>query len=713
MKKFTEIGQFRNVIREVKTNHDYQGKDENGDAIYLHTSPYPVLKFRGTVKSHGTNSAIVKYKNALEFVEKDNSLNTVFEFQSRERILGTEGDDDNCGFMKTMLTKDYRKLFEGIEFNNYCAIYGEWCGCFPYKTPILLSDGITMTIGKIVKQKLNVEVLTYNKETGNLEAKKVINWYQNGKTDKWLKINVKRRKRGGKSTGFIVTPNHKIFVKENNNLIEKFASELNIHDKVLVHGNILTHNIKQFLMGTLLGDGSFSTKRNIQLSHSDDDQKFYNDFIENNLNHLFTKPHTYKSGYGSNMKTFISKAFSEIEDLYNKMYKNKKTKQATIEYLNKLSPLALATWYMDDGSLIIHNKKGRQYRCAIHCQGFGENNVKLIASWFNSRGYFCNIVTENKNNKEKGAGIAFTFEGASSFLYTIAPYILESFNYKLPEILQKIEKVSWWKHYLNEYDQSLVEAVIENIEEYFPTEEYLKNKYDIEVEDNHNYFANRVLVHNSGIQKGVAVSELPKTYIIFAIKIDDVYQDIKNFKHLKIEEENIFNILQFPTFSIEIDFNNPDLSQNILVELTTAVEKECPIGKYFGISGTGEGIVWEYVNSNERYIFKVKGEKHQNSKVKTLTTVNTEEIQNIKAFVDYAVTENRLLQGVDKMKELGLSIDTKTTGDYLRWVYNDVIKEESDTIAANGIDVKKIGSAVSEKSRIFWFNYLNTHLNEK
>lgn len=49
MKKFTEIGQFRNVVRAVKTNHDFKGIDENGNAIYLHTEQYPILRFRGEI----------------------------------------------------------------------------------------------------------------------------------------------------------------------------------------------------------------------------------------------------------------------------------------------------------------------------------------------------------------------------------------------------------------------------------------------------------------------------------------------------------------------------------------------------------------------------------------------------------------------------------------------------------------------------------------
>jgi len=195
-------------------------------------------------------------------------------------------------------------------------------------------------------------------------------------------------------------------------------------------------------------------------------------------------------------------------------------------------------------------------------------------------------------------------------------------------------------------------------------------------------------------------------------RVDGLYKDMSNFAHIKNEDQLIFNILQFPNFEIDINFNRPELSINILSELTNNVEKECTVGKYFDVSGTGEGIVWEHINDNKRYIFKVKGEKHQVSKVKTLTTVDIEEIENIKSFVDYAVTENRLTQGIDKMRELNIPIIDKSTADYLKWVYNDVIKEESDTIEKNNINIKKIGKAISAKARIFWLNYLNTNFDE-
>ena len=43
-------------------------------------------------------------------------------------------------------------------------------------------------------------------------------------------------------------------------------------------------------------------------------------------------------------------------------------------------------------------------------------------------------------------------------------------------------------------------------------------------------------------------------------------------------------------------------------------------------------------------------------------------------------------------------------GDFLRWIVNDVIKEEQDTIIENQLDPKKINSAISNKARLWFFN---------
>lgn len=218
-----------------------------------------------------------------------------------------------------------------------------------------------------------------------------------------------------------------------------------------------------------------------------------------------------------------------------------------------------------------------------------------------------------------------------------------------------------------------------------------------------------------GIQSGVAISQLPKMFVIFGLKIDDIYYDIDNYHWMhdvekEMNDNGIYIITQFKHYEMDIDFNKPEMVQNRLGELTLEVEKQCPVGKYFGVEGVGEGIVWRYINNDKYYIFKVKGEKHQSSKVKTLAPVDIEEIENINKFIEYAVTENRLKQGIDKMVELGHPLETKSTGEYLRWIFNDIIKEENDTIIKNNINIKKIGSAISNKARVYWLNYLNNNV---
>lgn len=206
------------------------------------------------------------------------------------------------------------------------------------------------------------------------------------------------------------------------------------------------------------------------------------------------------------------------------------------------------------------------------------------------------------------------------------------------------------------------------------------------------------------IQKGVSIGGLPKMFVVFGLKVDDEWLDCKLVPTRP--SLRIFNIEQFPTFDVEIDFNSPELIQNTIIEKTIAVEEECPVGSYFGVSGVGEGIVFTCVDMPDLK-FKSKGEKHSASKVKTLASVDVESVQGIKDFVEYACSENRLAQGITYLKENGLEVSQKSTGDYIKWVANDILKEESDTILANKIDFKKAGGFIAAKARAYLFNNLD------
>lgn len=218
------------------------------------------------------------------------------------------------------------------------------------------------------------------------------------------------------------------------------------------------------------------------------------------------------------------------------------------------------------------------------------------------------------------------------------------------------------------------------------------------------------------IQKGVAINGLDKMFVIFDIKRsyetteqgDNVYSNIEEIKTLRSTDNRIYNIYDFKTYEIDIDFNNPAEVQNKIIEMTIEVENECPVGREFGKIGIGEGIVFSHLNEDgSKFRFKSKGEKHSSSKVKTLASVDPEKINSVKEFVEYSVTENRLSQGVEKVFGIGGELDIKRMGEFLKWIVSDIMKEEQDTLKENKLEPKDVTSAISNKGRTWLLTEIN------
>lgn len=221
-----------------------------------------------------------------------------------------------------------------------------------------------------------------------------------------------------------------------------------------------------------------------------------------------------------------------------------------------------------------------------------------------------------------------------------------------------------------------------------------------------------------GIQSGVAVGEIDRFFTVFGIRVGD---EVDSSGHLvgwlpnhmirdvKLPSSRIFNVHDFQTFSLGLNVARPDLAVKRLEELTLEVERECPVGKFFNVEGVGEGIVWtpilQYLAGSPQSWFKVKGQKHSVTKVNKLVSIDTEKLANIYEFVEYAVTDNRLEQG---LQEVGL--DIKTVGSFISWVSRDIIKEEGDTLEASGLTMKEVGKYVAHKARTFYLDKIGEDL---
>ncbi len=88
-----------------------------------------------------------------------------------------------------------------------------------------------------------------------------------------------------------------------------------------------------------------------------------------------------------------------------------------------------------------------------------------------------------------------------------------------------------------------------------------------------------------------------------------------------------------------------------------------------------------------------------------LAAVDIEKVNSINEFLDTVITENRLNQAVEVVKHTaGVSeLGSPQIGDFIRWVFNDVIKEESDVIDASGLEKKEIGGAVAKRVKEWLF----------
>jgi hypothetical protein len=247
--------------------------------------------------------------------------------------------------------------------------------------------------------------------------------------------------------------------------------------------------------------------------------------------------------------------------------------------------------------------------------------------------------------------------------------------------------------------------------------EFTSLAYEVASTEDINLYENTITIYGEwagkGIQKGVGISTIEKTFFIFGVKVTPHTETEEELKanpaywvdhiYLRNLGARIYNIEDFTTYEIDIDFNMPQLVQNQLADMTIAVEEQCPVAKHFGAEGIGEGIVWSCDFKGVVHRFKVKGEKHSYSKVKTLAAVDVEKLNSITEFIEYAVTESRFNQALENVFPNSEPIDTRKMGDLIRWVVNDVIKEESDTLAKNGLEPKDVNKYLSAKVREMFF----------
>jgi recombination protein RecA len=425
-------------------------------------------------------------------------IDSVAALTPKAEIEGDMGDT-HVGLQARLMSQALRKLTANLSRSNTIAVFinqlrekiGVMFGCFSYGTRVTLADGSQEKIGKIVNQRMPVEVLSYDLDLGAVVPKKVVSWFDNGVTDQFLQVTVARPSGNGRAQ-FGCTPNHEI--RTPGGWVR--AGRLRAGDRVL---QSVRHYLSDFqwqvILGGLMGDGALSASRSrlscrFRFGHSAK-QAAYAEWKAS----LFANVQVSGSTNAKGAVFYDLQPLPELAELRRAVYIGGK-KVLSHDYLKQLTPLSLAIWYMDEGSYT-ERAKGLQERTR---DGSGRIEICVEAIEPSSRRRLVDYLADTwgiharlryKGPRQK-AVLVFSEDETAKFQALVAPFIHPSVDYKLQERFRGrfgVEPVfAPMRH-------ELMAVPVVKIGPKAKTRSM--HRFDIEVEGSHNYLADGVVVHNS------------------------------------------------------------------------------------------------------------------------------------------------------------------------------------------------------------------------
>jgi recombination protein RecA len=418
----------------------------------------------------------------------------------RAEIEGEMGDS-HVGLQARLMSQALRKIAGALNQNKTTAIFinqlrekiGVMFGCMSYDTRVTLADGTQEKIGKIVNQRLDVEVLSYDPETGRVVPRRIVNWFNNGRADQFLQFTVAKSGGNGRAQ-FAATENHLVQTPGG----WRPAGDLAAGDRVVVmEPKRLSDQQMQLILGSLMGDGCLSPNTRgrsgtrFRLGHGAK-QATYLDWKVSLLGNIECARTA--NAVGAVFADFTP--LPELAEVHEAVYFGDGKKHLSWEYLKELTPLALAVWYMDDGCFTLRSKgvqertQGGTGRIEICVEAMSPGSRERLVQYLrDTHGLDVKLRASGAAQK---AVIQFTTSASEKFQKLVASFVHPSMEYKLlPRFRGRFDVQPEFAL----AEQRLEIADILDVHVKPPTRSM--NKFDIEVEGHHNYFVDGVMVHNS------------------------------------------------------------------------------------------------------------------------------------------------------------------------------------------------------------------------
>lgn len=363
--------------------------------------------------------------------------------------------------------------------------------CLAADTKILTDQG-NIRIADIVNKKLSVKVLSYNEATGNLEYKPVEAVQKYRVNEELIRISFPYKPFVSRTNSIICTRDHKFLTDQG----YKEAKDLTLADKIMRPVKCYNSDALELVYGALLGDASINIDRRIgklqsvgiKFTQGEAQQAYLHAklscFADSKVS--FYKQ---KSGYSDSnvLAAFLPVDYYLSNSIIQDCIVDGK-KHITKNWVDKLTPLSLAIWYLDDGSLKNRNSNSAKAITFATC-GFNLAENELLVNRLADFGIKAAIHTERSyyviylNNTE-----------TSKFLELIKDYIPTSMKYKTTPEYETLP----CKYPVYRQSERLLTDSIKSITPFTKTLSKFSHRYvyDITVADNHNFIANGIISHN-------------------------------------------------------------------------------------------------------------------------------------------------------------------------------------------------------------------------